>query len=432
MPPHRATPARAEGTLAGQGQGAAGPRGDAAWPPEYATAPRPVHAAAGRPGAVRWPAWAARLCGFLLLTRASCDALLETWRDQGGMGPGALLNGLLLLAACRFALLRPRPLASAVLPLWGPFLLASLGSVAVAPDVNGAIRLLLVQASYGAAFALPFWLVRSRAQRLHWLRLLLWSSVLPACWAVVELVQTGGQSRLQASFSHPNVFAFYLLLMVALLLYLQHARPQRLCWLYLPVLLALLVLTGTRSAWAGCVLLFGLYGLLAKRRFLLYLMLAPLLLLFSEDVRMRVADIAAGTYDQQGQLNSYAWRVLLWQAGLRWMDGLHWLYGYGLEAFRYYSPRFFPLPGQDSWDPHNVYVQLYFETGVLGLAGYGWLFLRLLPRLYRAAPDWPSAVLALAMALAYLLTSWSDNMLYYLSFNWYFWFYMGCAAARED
>jgi O-antigen ligase len=385
-----------------------------------------------RPGAVRWPAWAARLCAFLLLTRASCDAVLETWRDQGGgMGPGALLNGLLLLAACRYALLRPRPLGTVVLPAWAPFLLASLGSVAVAPDAGGAARLLLVQASYGAAFALPFWLVRSHAERLHWLRLLLWSSVPPACWAMVELLLTGGQSRLQASFSHPNVFAFYLLLMVALLLYLQQAAPQRLRWLYLMVLLALLVLTRTRSAWAGCLLLFALYGLLAKRRFLLYPMLAPVLLLFSEDVRLRVADIAAGAYDQEGQLNSYAWRLLLWRAGLRWMDGLHWLYGYGLEAFRYYSPRFFPLPGQDSWDPHNVYIQLYFETGVLGLAGYGWLFLRLLPRLYRAAPDWPSAVLALAMVLAYLLSSWSDNMLYYLSFNWYFWFFMGCAAARE-
>ena len=54
------------------------------------------------------------------------------------------------------------------------------------------------------------------------------------------------------------------------------------------------------------------------------------------------------------------------RAGLRWMDGMHVLYGYGLESFRFYSPRFFPLQGEDSWDPHNVYVQLYFETGALG------------------------------------------------------------------
>ena len=149
-------------------------------------------------------------------------------------------------------------------------------------------------------------------------------------------------------------------------------------------------------------------------------------------MRNRLLDIAAGAYDDEGQLNSYAWRQLLWRAGLRWMDGLHWLYGYGLESFRFYSPQFYPMPGQDSWDPHNVYIQLYFETGVIGLVTYGWLFWRLLPRLLTVAANWRAAVIALAMAMAYLLTSWSDNMLYYLSFNWYFWFFLGSACVRED
>ncbi|MRW93573.1 hypothetical protein GJ699_26630, partial [Duganella sp. FT80W] len=380
----------------------------------------------------RWPAWAARLCGVLLLVRASCDPLLEALRDQGGgMGPGALLNALLLLAALRFALLRPQPLAAVVLPMWTPFLLAGLASVAIAPDASGALRLLLVQASYCAAFALPFWLIRTGQDRLRWLRLLLCSSLLPVGWGIVELALNGGAERLQATFSHPNIFAFYLLLMLALILYLQSAAPSRLLWAYLPLLLTLLICTRTRSAWAGCLLLFALYGLLADRRLLLPVLLAPALLVLNDDVRARLTDIAAGAYDNEGQLNSYAWRVLLWRAGLRWMDGQHWLYGYGLEAFRDYSPRFFPLPGQDSWDPHNVYIQLYFETGLIGLAAYGWLFLRLLPRLWRVAPSWPAAVIALAMVLAYLLTSWSDNMLYYLSFNWYFWFFVGSAAVRE-
>ncbi|MRX10580.1 hypothetical protein GJ697_22365 [Pseudoduganella sp. FT25W] len=393
-------------------------------------------------GTVRQPMWAVRLCAALLLVRASCDPLLEALRDEGGgMGPGALLNALLLLAALRLALLRPHPLAALVLPMWAPFLLAGLASAVIAPDVAGAMRLALVQASYCAAFALPFWLIRGQADRLRWLRLLLLSSLLPACWGLAEFAlgrdaQGDGLYRLQGTFSHPNIFAFYLLLMIALSLYLLRvASPspatRRLMWAYLLVLLMLLLLTRTRSAWAGCLLLFVVYGLLAERRFLVYALAAPALLLLNDDVRARLADIAAGAYDDQGQLNSYAWRVLLWRAGLRWMDGMHWLYGYGLESFRFYSPQFFPLPGQDSWDPHNVYIQLYFETGAAGLAAYGWLFLRLLPRLWRAAPSWPAAVIALAMALAYLLTSWSDNMLYYLSFNWYFWFFIGSAAVRE-
>lgn len=381
--------------------------------------------------------WAARLCALLLLVRASCDPLLaRTSGEDGGMGLGALLNLLMLLAAARYALLRPQALLGVALPMWAPFLLAGLASVAVAPDASGAFRLLLVQASYCAAFALPFWLIRDGADRLRWLRVMLWSSAAPVCWALLEWAlgvdaQGDGLYRLQGSFSHPNIFAFYLVLMVALLLYLLRAaapRPRQpwLLWAYMLLLLMLLVLTRTRSAWAGCLLLFVVYGVLAERRFLLYAVLAPALLLLDADVRGRLADVAGGAYDQDGNLNSYAWRVLLWRAGLRWMDGMHVLYGYGLEAFRFYSPRFFPLQGQDSWDPHNVYVQLYFETGAIGLAAYGWLFWRLLRRLYRAG-----AVVALATALAYLLASYSDNMLYYLSFNWYFWFFVASAAVRE-
>lgn len=376
-----------------------------------------------------------RLCMLLLLVRASCDPLLALTSEGGGMGLGALLNALMLLAAARYALLRPQVLMGVVLPMWAPYLLAALASVAVAPQAGYAFRLWLVQASYCAAFALPFWLVRDGADRLRWLRIMLWSSALPVCWALLEWAlgidaQGDGLYRLQATFSHPNIFAFYLVLMMAMLLYLLRSaspRPRRprLLWAYMLLLLMLLVQTKTRSAWAGCLLMFVVYGVLAERRFLLYAALAPALLLLDADVRGRLLDVAGGAYDRDGNMNSYAWRVLLWRAGLRWMDGMHVLYGYGLESFRFYSPRFFPLQGEDSWDPHNVYVQLYFETGALGLAAYGWLFWRLLRRLYRAG-----ATIALAAALSYLLASYSDNMLFYLSFNWYFWFFAGSAAVR--
>jgi O-antigen ligase len=389
--------------------------------------------------------WPARLCALLLITRASFEPLLEAIKGQSeGMGPGALLNLLMLLIAARYALLQPRRALPVVLPMWSPFLLVGLGSVAAAPEASAALRLLLVQASYCAAFALPFWLIRDDADRLRWLRLLLLSSLLPVAWAMVEFALGGngaveGPLRIKGTFTHANIFAFYLVLMMVLILYLQSAitpRPsprwRRLMWLYLLLLLALLMLTRTRSAWAGCLLVFLAYGLFVERRFLLYTLLAPGLLLLDPDIRNRLLDVTEGSYDQEGNLNSYAWRLLLWRAGLAWMQGAHALYGYGLEAFRYYSPRFFPLQGQDSWEPHNVYIQLYFETGVAGVLAYAWLFWRLLPRLWRMGRNRAGTVLALSMAIAYLLASYSDNMLYYLSFNWYFWFFIGSAAIREQ
>ncbi len=383
---------------------------------------------------------------WVLAGRAACDTWFDTLKpdDGGGMGPGAGLNALVILLAALFVLQRPQPLLRRVLPIWGPFLLTSLISAALAPDLGNALRLFLVQLSYCAVFAMPFYLIGSPAQLRACLRVLLFSSALPVLVALPELAQgasaVGDEAfRLKGTFTHANIFAFYLMLHIALLLYLQKSQLALLAprarwygWLYLLLLLVMLMATKTRSAWAGCLLIFLVYGCFFQRRFLLYALLAPGLLLLEPGVRDRLQDLLGQEQGGAG-LNSYAWRLLLWKSGLAWMQQGQALFGYGLDSFKFYSPRFFPLPGRDSWDPHNVYVQLYFETGVAGLLAMVWLFWRLLRWLGRGlAHDRAGATILIALVAAYLAVSYSDNMLYYLSFNWSFWFFIGCACAAID
>ena len=385
----------------------------------------------------------ARLFLGVLIARAACDPLFELIKPEagGGMGLGAAVNAFMLAVAGLFALRRPRAVLGAAVPMWLAFLLAAALSTVLAPVFSSAARLFLVQLSYCALFAIPFFLVRGAADVRPCLYAVLTSSVVPVVFALVQLAMQGGigsgeEGRLRATFSHPNIFAFYLVLMLSMILYLQKAagppRRPRALWLYAALLLALLVCTKTRSAWAGALLVFVLYGLFFQRRYLLYALLVPALLMLDPAVRDRVTELGVPSSDTPGatNLNSYAWRVLLWKAGLQWMDASHTVFGYGLDAFKHYSPRFFPLEGQDEWDPHNVYVQLLFETGMVGLAAYAWLFWRLIRHLWRGiARDRPGSLILLATVLSYLLTSYSDNMLYYLSYNWYFWFFMGSACA---
>jgi O-antigen ligase len=106
--------------------------------------------------------------------------------------------------------------------------------------------------------------------------------------------------------------------------------------------------------------------------------------------------------------------------------------GYGLDSFRQYSVTFFPLANPADIGPgaHNVYVQLFFELGVLGLIAFFWLFGRLASWLRSlATTDRLGSVIASGLTLAYLVASVSDNMFSYLSFNWYFWFLQGAACA---
>jgi putative inorganic carbon (HCO3(-)) transporter len=384
----------------------------------------------------------------IIVLRAACDPLFDAIKsaDNGsGVGIGAALNALVILIAALYVLQRPRPFLREVLPMWKVFLLVALLASAIAPERGNAIRLFMVQLSDCAVYAIAFYVVRSQADARRWLLVILASSVLPVAVALSELAAGGagvGEEtfRLYGTFNHPNIFAFYLVLMLTLILYLQKKQGPPLpplaraaLWIYGGLMLGLLVGTKTRSAWAACLLVFLVYGLLYRRRFALLTLCIPALLLLEPGVRERLLDVASNNeLGAATDLNSYAWRLILWRSGLEWMEPSHSLLGYGLDSFKYYSPQFFPLEGRDTWDPHNVYIQLFFEAGVAGLLGFGILFWRLLLRLKRAFPaDRTGITVVLSGVAAYLMVAYADNLLYYLSFNWYFWFFNGvvCAAA---
>lgn len=79
---------------------------------------------------------------------------------------------------------------------------------------------------------------------------------------------------------------------------------------------------------------------------------------------------------------------------------------------------------------HSVYVQLIFETGGFGLAAFIWLHFRVGQLL---VPFYKQNKLMIFSAIMFLLEfaldAYSDNMLAYLSFNWYLWFVLGAAYA---
>jgi O-antigen ligase len=269
--------------------------------------------------------------------------------------------------------------------------------------------------------------------------------VIPAAYALVELATGGGHAfgyglRLKGTFTHPNIFAFYLVLIISLTLYMlksgekaRQIEKSIALSLYMILLLALLVMTQTRSAWIACFALFVIYSLIFERRYLVYLALVPVVALFIPSVQERLLDLNAGNeYVQYANLNSFAWRRLIWETGLKWMSPSHYFFGYGLESFRPYSLVFFPMANATGYGSgaHNVYVECLFELGVIGLLAYLFLFGRLMLMLRPMfAIERLAGFISFAVILSYLIVCFSDNMLGYLSFNWYFWFFVGAATA---
>lgn len=382
----------------------------------------------------------------ILLLRAFCDVFFDATRMSLGsiqIGVGFLVNVFIIMIALLLVAERPALLPKKMFMPWVPFLLCGLCGVVLAPAIADALRAYLAQLSYCAVFVCAFYLVRTPEDFKRCARIVLWSSVLPLLYALVDIAVKGGVSgpngaRLQSTFAHPNIFAFYLTLVIGLGFYVLKSDTYKLAQrqraglgAYLLLLLAMLALTQTRSAWIACGAMFFGYGLLFERRYLVYMLVVPLLALAIPDVRDRVLDLGAGNEVKlYAKLNSFAWRLYIWESGLNWMQSSRYLLGYGLESFQFYSPTFFPLAGETHFGAHSMYVQWLFELGALGLLACLWLFARVLWTLKRLVRvNRLGAFVLIVMLVQYLIVSASDNMAAYLTFNWYFWFVLGSGCA---
>ncbi len=388
-----------------------------------------------------------RLLLLIILFRASADLLLESTKlSFGGVqtGVGGLINAFVLMIALLLFLEKPALVPrKAIMVMWSAFLLTALVGVAAAPVKSEAIKIYLALVSYLAVFVSAFSFVASGRDFRVCVRIVLWSSAIPVLYSLVDLAlnaHAGGAYgvRLRSTFMHPNIFACYLTVIIALVLYALKSpafglNPGRRSWLaaYLLLLLVLLLLTKTRSAWIATLLMFVLYGLFFERRYLAYLIVAAACAMLIPSVQERLLDLEGrNQFAQYATLNSFAWRRLIWETGLQWMRPDHYLIGYGLDSFRYYSPQFFPLAGRFNPGAHNIYVQWLFEVGVIGLASLAWLFASLAWRLRAMLHfDRLGGFVALSLLAAYLTIAASDNMFWYLAFNWYFWFVLGAACA---
>lgn len=395
-----------------------------------------------------WSLLRATVFGVLLI-RASSDPIFNLLGGDAGassMGVGALFNVLAIAVAFAFLVQAPLKAPFPVVAIWGPFLLIAFGSTLYAPDFNAAARLAFVLLSYWAFFAIPFFILRSSLDVSRFVLVVIGSSIPPTLYAFVDIARglsDLGEFRLQSTFSHPNIYAFYLVLVLGLALYVRASRIIRvtplihmLATLYIPVLTIFLLLTKTRSAWGACGLMFLVYALKIDRRFLAGFLLVPVLFIANPSLMDRLTDVTAATevdsftqLNESTRLNSYVWRQALWESAIPQVLERP-LLGHGLESFKPSTSSFFPLIGPQGIDAHNFYLQTSFEMGLLGALALAWLLGWVAYRFVRGRRrDPPGLLIILCILMTYVLESYSDNMHFYLSFNWYFWFVMGTIYA---
>ena len=384
-----------------------------------------------------------KLLLLIILLRSVGDKALEGTAFGVGsaqMGIGGLINLAVIAIAALIVLERPSLLTGRVVRMWGPILAMMCFGVAISQEKAIALKLYMGMFSCFAMFVIAQSIVRTVDDFNKIVRLVMWSSLLPTLYSFVDVAlhMRDSSFRLQSTFSHANVQAFYLTLMMTLGLYMLKSplfkisgRGRLVVGGYLLVLFGQLLLTQARSAWAACLVIYLLYALFFERKYLLYLLALPLVVVLVPSVADRLTDLQHGNeVARYATLNSFAWRVELWKSALAWMEPARLVFGYGLDGFGHFSQYFFEVGMHRKWDAHSVYVQFLFDMGVLGVGCYLWLYgsvlvtLRPLLRVNRV-----SGFLLLAMVVQYLIVAFSDNLFAYLVFNWYFWITVGGACA---
>lgn len=373
---------------------------------------------------------------LILIFRSGLDAILDNTK-LGPFGLGAVLNALVLIIGL-FAMYRmEKSQRKLVVVVWLPFLIMYGIGVVKAPEIFLSVKLYLSLISTAAVFALGIYLVKTHQDFYKWMKVIVMSSLIPVGYGLLSIalhLKGFNGNRLESTFDHPNILAFYLTLIISVGFYLWKAdaqvfgpRVKKLFPFYLIVLIGMLLATQTRSAWIGFGTGLVLYGLFFERKYLFVVITLPIIAFMIPEVRDRILDLNSGNeVVAYAKLNSFAWRKYIWESAINWMEPAKYLTGYGSEGFMYYSVIFFPLSGGFKTGAHNVYVELFFDLGIFGVLAYITLFAASAVKIFplRKAKLLLSGI-AILQLLQYCLYSYSDNMLFYLSFNWYFWFFIG-------
>lgn len=231
----------------------------------------------------------------------------------------------------------------------------------------------------------------------------------------------GGQvvsGRATASFAHPNVLAFALILSLApaMVLSFVGSRRRRLLMSPLPIsIVAGLVFTLSRSGIIGAVV--SLVTLMAWRRFRRTALLAVgalgivVALNFNTIYHAREASLVRerlSTLNVQGvEVNP---RIRIWEKTPSLIADHFWL-GVGEGNYSLFSPRYglLDIGGLHYDHAHDVFLTIAAETGLIGLASFLWFLYAVGRSAVRAVrsrgPTHPFALGAGAALLGLLVTS---------------------------
>lgn len=269
----------------------------------------------------------------------------------------------------------------------------------------------------------------------------LFASILPISFALFQLAtgtgfsdNTGTDGRLFGTFKHPNSFASFLIIIIAILTYrvfststFRSDHSTKITLLTLTIVL--LILTFSRGGWLALVIFFGIFTLIRAPKALLFSIVIGIALFFtSSTIHDRIEDIYNPPAD-----SSIRWRFQQWQNAINaWQLSPIYGYGAGTEIAIHEKEQGFTAGNPYT---HNDLIKVLQETGVIGLILFTLLICTTLVRLiitYHSLPSGNDQLFVLTIFLLLIAEigfGMSSNIWRGTAVQWLLWLLIACALS---
>lgn len=289
-----------------------------------------------------------------------------------------------------------------------------------------------------SVFTLAFLLTDSRKDLNNFINTIIASAIIPSFFALYQFFSKTGLSipnegiynRIFGTFIHPNLLAYFLVIPIslALLKFISGKKTKLENNLALFLFLffsSVLLLTFTRGAWlalAGSLLIVAIL----RYVYLLPFVLASMLLIYLTVIPIQ--NRINGLFDFSSQ-SSVGWRIELWQDASQIAKEKP-LYGVGTGAAEI---AILDQRGKEmgSPSPHNDYLKILIENGIIGLISYFLLIFSILLQLNKKykkiqKSKYKTLVLAmLAFTVIFYTISFADNIIRNTALQWTYWLLLG-------
>lgn len=370
----------------------------------------------------------------LLVLRPSLDNLGQLV-SLGGTNILGMMAAGTVVGGGAYLLVRRPPLPRAVVIASAAFIGLALVSLSWTMTLDGGISDWIGFAVYPVVLGVAAGTVRDVRGFHRLVALVLAAAVVPILVGIFQLA-TGqrlvkeGYASVPGPMVHPNSFALLLLVAatLALIAFMQtrDVRLRRILAVGLMLAAACFFFTYARAAWGGFVGVMGILALLQYRRLLgLGLILVVVVALAfpttTSQIAGRFADLSPTSTSYSN--NSLSWRKELWQRMLPYAQERPVL-GYGIGSFLPLSnleigmyDYKFQADGQAATYmeiyPHNDYLMILIELGLVGLALWTAVLLACAATAWQArrVPELrPYAIGVAAIVMALIAIAATDNV----------------------